>query len=1117
MSAARAADGNISYVDWVAHLTTLPGALTHPGGDKDLSMGVIDGLQRLRGFSLRTALETLDEDGDGILSISTIRNSFHAFFEFLTPEELQLLLELFQPSDDQGHVELMDCVWQLDMAFSSSKGQIDALQAKRRHAQGLVRRQPPLPGAPSWNPLQGLRELVERREASGEKAALRRLVDLFDPDRSGMVTKPMFKAIIRDEVGGNQIDDEQLDYVFEALDDDADGAIVFHEFERAVLGEDHQRRLNDILLRLSQALSDAGMRLQDLARMFGTEAGELEPELLSQMFLRINHRMSDRDLAMLLGELDVTGAGVLCLAELEFRLEAARVEDILGECKAGMAKFGSQLLEAFVATDTERCGRVSYLQLEGLLLGSLRLDLPRQRVRELFTLFNADEGGKISYKELLHRCGLRCTPGDRVAKECLPGGDGPRWGEAALAAVKRALLRSKSDSEPLAQAARNLLTEHDERGVGLLTAAQLRRALVSIGLDVGQREAERLCDVLRPGPREALVGQRGARLGGPRGAQQGQQKGGLRAERELRVDALVARLEAIHVPEEDTVAQRLQARPAAQALKTALQRQGLSITALLADLDPGQHGKVVFDAFCLALKRHRLGLEAQDLTKLLSALGVDRRGLFLTEDLLRLLAQADEAAAASSKARDGPLAPTPYVHGSEALDGLPPPQRRGRSAGAQAVGASGQGRPAALAGAVEARHRKQFEHLQSALLKSEEEKAKLQKDLDGLTHEVSLLSEEHNRPRPLNVLLSAGDGAPPIVKELKLEVRGTRELRDRLFETEAELEKYRRRLEVDVRQDLERERHTSDALRKELEEKERTVEELLFDLRRARGAALEGDWAQKEEELMSMNLHNRKLEEELASRKRSEQDIADRLLEQEHQVMEFRFEREQGQTRCSRLERRILELELLIDGGAPPSRPPPGTTSGAGLSSSAAAAATIAGRKDRNYEHVIEGLERVISQQKTDLNRLRQEADRRDDRKQRAEVEKLRKRVAELEGEVGRAKGPRRSQAAEDPRRPRPGGSCLTASEAQSELEVKEHRIAELEERLQTLEASEPPAAAFLAEGPGPELLLLQEELQSLRLARSADAQALDEAQKALQDARCCLSLYAVAASTFVF
>ena len=47
-------------------------------------------------------------------------------------------------------------------------------------------------------------------------------------------------------------------------------------------------------------------------------------------------------------------------------------------------------------------------------------------------------------------------------------------------------------------------------------------------------------------------------------------------------------------------------------------------------------------------------------------------------------------------------------------------------------------------------------------------------------------------------------------------------------------------------------------LQAELEEKERSCSELIFDLRRARSAAGESDWAMREEEYMRLNLQLRR-------------------------------------------------------------------------------------------------------------------------------------------------------------------------------------------------------------------------------------------------------------------
>ncbi|CAK9055858.1 unnamed protein product [Durusdinium trenchii] len=370
-----------------------------------------------------------------------------------------------------------------------------------------------------------------------------------------------------------------------------------------------------------------------------------------------------------------------------------------------------------------------------------------------------------------------------------------------------------------------------------------------------------------------------------------------------------------------------------------------------------------------------------------------------------------------------------------------------------------------LDGAVEARHRQKVDQLQAALFQSEEERRRVERELQSLRQEEQTRNEEN--PRPLHVLLSAGEKAPPLVKELKLEVKGTRELRDKIYTLEAELESCKRRLEVDARQQIEKEQSRVRQLNLELEDKERHVSELIFDLKRARSAAGEGDWAQREEEYMRLNLQLRRLEEELTASRRNEQQSAERLLDAEHQILELRFDREQGQHRSSRLETRILELELAEQEPRRAEGPP------------AAMASKLQSRKERNLENVIEGLERVIHQQKGDLQRLRVELERRPERK--GEMEKLRRRVQELEA---------RQQEV-----PRAG----LVDELRQALNTKEERLNALEQQLQGTPAQVPPRAPDASSTA--EVQRLQQELAELRRARGEDAAALDEAQRALHEA----------------
>lgn len=222
--------------------------------------------------------------------------------------------------------------------------------------------------------------------------------------------------------------------------------------------------------------------------------------------------------------------------------------------------------------------------------------------------------------------------------------------------------------------------------------------------------------------------------------------------------------------------------------------------------------------------------------------------------------------------------------------------------------------------------------------------------------------------------------------------------------------------------------------------------------------------------------------------------------------MELRFEREHVQSRTSRLEARILELELLVDASSSPGV--------GGPSSSAVAASSPSGsKKGRELEAVIEGLERVISQQRVENQRLRTELDAKRERldgRNRNELERLRKKVAELEAGSNSEDRRRRqvskvSRSAQDVSR-----AQQQRATAQAELRQKEERILELEAQLERLAVSGVESTAGVSSVVRPQVLgsqepadadRLREELAELRIARSGDAAALDEAQRALQEA----------------
>jgi len=1163
---------SICYIDWLSHLTTVPVAFAPvavatnaSNGSKDGSirsprsqalgnvqtMGVIDEAQQLRGFSLRAGFAAIDQDEDGLVSRDALQRAFGAFFEFLKAEEIKVLITMLFDVGGSGPISWMDCVWQLDLAFITSRGHVDALQSMRKHAKGghASRGFSGTPGVPTgaFNPLEAIRDYVRRRAAAGEAAPLRRIFNTFDPKRTGFVTKRAFRTMLHQEAGFAQLRDEEFDCLFAAMDTDDDEALTLREFERAVTGEDSLQQVTDMLLRLSKALRREGISIGDLIKMFDADAsGGLDREALARMFSRLNYRLSEGELDSLMDELDSNGNGAVSAEELRVRVEAALCADIVDEFKGHLVRIGISPLDAFLEADVDNSGTLTWPEFESLFLGKYHINMPRDRLRGLFDVFDMDSSGAISYREFLKRCGLRrANPTEDLGREYLPRGNGAQWGEASFATMKRAIVRSKRDDEGFSLAARRLLSEFDGRETGTLTAAQLRRVLGALGIDAEQQEAERLCDFVRE--RDPRGDVRGARGGTqpkrpPRGTQQGPQRSSSASgARDVRIDAVLARLEAIHVPEEEEAGIRLQSRPAVEALRSALHRRGLSIVAMLADLDPMQHGRVLFEAFSITCTRMQLGLAAKDLQQLRIALRPGERGLFATRDLLSLVRSAEEASqqgGGETGGLGGNVAGGCVDAG--ALEGLPAlsqaptalvssaSRRRGRSAGVPEGLVRQQQSAEQDWSARDVRHRKQVEALSTSLRQAEEERTRLQREVNELrvqateaavsTERTEAIGTTYGKgdtgPRSLQVLLSAGDGAVPVVKDLRLEVRGTRELREKLFCAETELEETRRKLDIEARAEIERERHGAAQLRREVEERERLIADLTFDLRRARAAAGDSDWAQREEEYMRLSVQSRKLEEELSARKRAEAELADKLLEQEHQCMELRFDKEQACVRCGRLENRLLEVELLLSdtsserGGAAPVAP-------------AAGGGGTASRKERSLEQVIEGLERVISQLKAENQKLKSELDgKREDRRHRGEVERLRKKIVALEGELGAQDRQRRRTGHEFHKGALEVGRARAArTAAKAELEQKDLQIAALEEQLRRLSHEGDSVSAVRQAGgddngagnggdwdggdstAGGDAERLRKELRELCGAREADTAALDEAQRALREA----------------
>merc|ERR1719487_2173243 len=213
-------------------------------------MGVMDEAQQFRGFSLRAALRVIDEDDDGLVDREHLVHAFATYFEFLTAEEHEILLEQFLlergPGASSAKISLMECVWEFDQAFIISKGHVDAMQALMKHAHGHAAAGP----TGAQNPLNSIRAYLQRKTEAGDTGVLRRIFNAFDPRRTGFITLRGFKSLLRDEVGLTEHTDAELDFLFRAVDRDGDDALTFREFELAVTGEDKQKYMTDMLNKL---------------------------------------------------------------------------------------------------------------------------------------------------------------------------------------------------------------------------------------------------------------------------------------------------------------------------------------------------------------------------------------------------------------------------------------------------------------------------------------------------------------------------------------------------------------------------------------------------------------------------------------------------------------------------------------------------------------------------------------------------------------------------------------------------------------------------------------------------------------------------------------------------
>eukprot|EP00746_Dinoflagellata_sp_MGD_P139334 gnl/MRDRNA2_/MRDRNA2_72809_c0_seq2.p1 gnl/MRDRNA2_/MRDRNA2_72809_c0~~gnl/MRDRNA2_/MRDRNA2_72809_c0_seq2.p1 ORF type:complete len:1239 (+),score=336.78 gnl/MRDRNA2_/MRDRNA2_72809_c0_seq2:260-3718(+) len=1065
-----AADNKVSYPDWVKHLLSVDvspaadfegnapsprtAALENPKTIGLTTHKLTSCMDKLRGFSLHTAFRALDSDDDGYVSIKELRHAFTTFFEWLSPSDLSTALGMFAPSIESDKYSWLDCLWQFDTAFMLAHGEIEAMQQRRDHLTARIQNKDLM------NPWEVIRDYVQRKDSGGKGSkagsSLRALFSIIDRSGTGTLTKAGFRELLRDEVKLTQLTDEELDFVFEQVDTDGDDAITFREFEKEVTGQDKAKMINNMLMQMIRGIEANNLVLDDVIEMFDINRdGSLNRGEFKRLINRLDARVSEDELTLLMDELDTDGSGEIALHEFKWQMRAVRSNALIEEFKSHILMQGISLYDAFIEADDDQSGTLSYVEFETLLLRRYKMNITKGRLRTLYDLFDEDGSGAVSYAEFLRRLGLKAKSTGSHQVKFLPKGEGQAWVDAVLAAIKGALAQilRKDRGET---AFRNYFLQYDPRETGTLNALQIRRALTALGFEADPKafDANRFVD---------LLSDRGK--GKARGVQ-GSQRG-----REVRIDALIPRLMAVHASEEDSLAVREKAEGGMGRLRTGLETQGLSLIKLLQDLDPKSTGKVLYHAFRIQASRLPLKLRDEDFENLRKLLNVDSRGFFAAHDLLQ-----EMRATVRDKGKEEPNAAFQESNRkTERQEGLPAPLQT-RSKKQHQVDSVTRD-----VSEFEKQHKKQVLALTEQLRNVDEEKRQLLQQVNDMKiKEVDLEDQLTSLRSAKKDKSSQGAGA---TKELRLEVQGTKELREKLFATETELEECHRRLNVDSRIAFEKEQHRNAKLKKDLDEALRNVADLEFDLRRAQ-AAKGDDFAFQDEMQMRVHVKCKKLSEELEKEKDTTDRLNDMLLHEQHSNMDLSFQKESSERSLKRLQNRCIELELLAGS----------------KTSDISAGDSQRSRKESNLEAVIEGLERVLAKVQLENQRMIREleATKKDEKPQRKEIDRLRKKIQELQEELG---GRDRSVKMAGRELRKGSRSIASGQEANSalrkELEVKTERISELEGRLQRAMGSGAAQAGPPAEGGDAALL---RELEELRVAREADLAALDEAQRVLRE-----------------
>uniref|UniRef100_A0A0G4FPN0 EF-hand domain-containing protein n=1 Tax=Chromera velia CCMP2878 TaxID=1169474 RepID=A0A0G4FPN0_9ALVE len=320
------------------------------------------------------------------------------------------------------------------------------------------------------------------------------------------------------------------------------------------------------------------------------------------------------------------------------------------------------------------------------------------------------------------------------------------------------------------------------------------------------------------------------------------------------------------------------------------------------------------------------------------------------------------------------------------------------------------------------------------------------------------------------------------------------EVRRRLYELENENDGLRRHAEVETERRVQTERARSEGLQNELLEERRLRAEAERNLREEREAGLggrESSMALKVERYCStLQGQIARQGESLETLRRELQQETEEKLRLEQANLEILFDKETAEARSSRLERRMTELDALsqalkaklltqshtavagVGGGVsgPSGIPPPVLKSG----------------RERELEAVVDGLRRASEKLQSENSKLQ------------AEVGRLRCRPAasSVASRKAKAAPQGRGGGGDVPEEP----SSSAAASGGADVSVLRREILNLRAELESVRAGERKEDESLVIGLREEVRRLSEENDAMRARQKEDREALEDADKVLQE-----------------